>query len=79
MNNNAAHIAANNQARAEDLTWLAEAGESTEGAAYRLGILRDSLEKWCQRNNPDIWQQLLANEIAETRVRQGAIRGWRAP
>lgn len=35
------------RARAEDLRWLAETGESLSGAAARLGISPDGIEKWC--------------------------------
>ena len=35
------------QARAEDVRWLAETGECLTGAARRLGTTVDALEKWC--------------------------------
>lgn len=48
--------------RAEDLDWMAAAGEGTEGAAKRLGVSPDSLERWCQRNgHADIWRRLVCN------------------
>lgn len=65
------------QARAEDLAWMAAHGETVNGAADRLGINRKSLEKWCHRNTPELWRQLVANEATDARVRRGAIRGWR--
>lgn len=39
--------------RLEDLTWMADTGESAVGAAARLGITRDALEKWCHNNDHD--------------------------
>ena len=54
--------AARRAARLEDLTWMAETGESASGAAHRLGLNRDALEKWCANNATDLWRQLMANE-----------------
>lgn len=34
-------------ARAEDIRWFVETGESLSGAARRLGISRAGVEKWC--------------------------------
>ena len=68
---------ARNRARIEDLAWMAAHGETVDGAADRLGINRKSLEKWCHRNTPELWRQLVANEATAARVRRGAIRGWR--
>lgn len=50
-----------NRARNEDLDWMATTGETTEGAAKRLAITLDALEKWCARNNRPVWHRLLAN------------------
>lgn len=35
-------------ARAEDIAWMADTGESATGAARRLGISRGALEKFCR-------------------------------
>lgn len=37
-------------ARAEDVRWMVDTGESLTGAARRLGITAKGLEKWCQRH-----------------------------
>lgn len=51
-----------NTNRAEDLEWMASTGETTEGAARRLGISIDALEKWCDRQQRrDLLQRLAAN------------------
>lgn len=34
-------------ARAEDVRWMVETGENLTGAAKRLGISTDGVEKWC--------------------------------
>lgn len=51
-----------NRNRAEDLAWMARWGETFAGAARRLGISVDALEKWCDRNNTAVRNQLRANE-----------------
>lgn len=45
--------ATDHAARAEDIRWLAETGESLTGAARRLGITPTGLEKYCQRHGLD--------------------------
>lgn len=48
-----------NDARAEDLEWMAATGESTAGAAKRLGITSVALERWCCRvGRYDLWTKL---------------------
>lgn len=67
---NAASIAA----RREDLAWMAQHGESTEGAAERLGISRNGLYMWCFNNAPEVWHQLVINgEPRPARVLTGRI------
>lgn len=52
-------------ARAEDLAWMAETGETIPGAAHRLGISTDALEKWCDHNgHRDLFRQLQRNSRA---------------
>lgn len=49
--------------RAEDLAFMATWGETPDGAAARLSLSRDTLERWCQRKNlNDLWAALVANE-----------------
>lgn len=54
-----------NAARAEDLDWMARTGETTTGAARRLGLRLEALEKWCDRHQRrDLWNRLQANQNA---------------
>jgi hypothetical protein len=46
--------------RHEDLTWMYETGECARGAAERLGISFDQLDKWARRNGVSFWGQMLA-------------------
>lgn len=38
-------------ARAEDLEWMAETGETFSGAAKRLGISNSALDRWLRHND----------------------------
>lgn len=50
-------------ARAEDLAWMAETGETVTGAAKRLGISKETLEKWCARHGHlDLFRALARHE-----------------
>lgn len=54
------------RARAEDLDWMVRTGETTEGAAGRIGISWDGLQRWCQREaRTDLWRGLRTNELAQ--------------
>jgi hypothetical protein len=44
--------------RLEDLQWMADTGECAEGAAERLGITRNALERWCERHAVEEWHRL---------------------
>lgn len=44
--------------RIEDLEWFVATGESAQGAARRLGVSHDSLDRWCRRHAWELWQQL---------------------
>lgn len=44
--------------RLEDLAWMAETGETLEGAAERLDITPKSLERWCRRHAPHLYVTL---------------------
>lgn len=48
--------------RLEDLTFMADTGESAEGAAERLGISHDALEIWTRRHAPELWKRLVARD-----------------
>lgn len=60
---------ANRRARAEDLEWMAETGETFTGAAKRLGISNSALERWLRIHPmPGVYRALLARD-------PGAING----
>ncbi|MGI8682049.1 MAG: hypothetical protein ACR2JO_07955 [Mycobacteriales bacterium] len=49
-------------ARIEDLTWMAETGETVAGAAHRLGFSADALNSWCRdHGRRDLYRRLTAN------------------
>lgn len=48
-------------ARLEDLTFMAECGETFEGAAKRLGITESALEKWGRDHAPELLRRLRRN------------------
>ena len=56
------------RARAEDLRWMAETGESFDGAAKRLGVTSMALERWFRLNPmPDVQRTLRSrNPIGNT-------------
>lgn len=58
-------VEAKRLARLEDLAWLARTGETTIGAAERIGLEPNSLERWCDKNARHIWHQLRANDQAQ--------------
>lgn len=49
--------------RLEDLAWMVETGETSEGAARRLGLTQNALEKWATANAPDLMRQLRARDV----------------
>ena len=49
--------------RLEDLAWMVETGETVEGAARRLGLTPNALDKWCGQNAPDLLQRLRSREV----------------
>lgn len=55
------HIRNDQSARLEDVTFMAATGETPDGAARRLGLRLDTLDKWCDRHAPDLWHRLRAN------------------
>lgn len=55
-----------NTTRLEDLTFMADTGEHATGAARRLGITPEALEKWCARNgHTDLHRTLIARNPHE--------------
>ena len=68
--------AAANADRLEDLTFLADTGESLTGAASRLGLTTDALEKWCRTHGH---QHLHARLTANTRTPGHGARPGRIP
>lgn len=55
--------------RLEDLTWMADTGESATGAAERLGISHDALEIWTRRHAPELWKRLVARDPRDENFR----------
>ena len=51
------------QARAEDIAWMARTGECPSRAAQRLGYTNpNGLQAWCRRHGRmDLWEALVAN------------------
>ena len=68
-----ARVAAANAARSEDLAFMAEAGETQEGAARRLGLNTRGLERWCNRHDPAVWAALGRNSGPVGHVREGRV------
>lgn len=52
--------------RLEDAEWLAETGETLQGAVKRLGFRRcDALQRMCERHGrPDIYATLSARQAS---------------
>jgi len=51
-----------NQARTEDVIFLAETGEGLTNAARRLGLTPVALERWATRHLPEVLRTLRRNE-----------------
>lgn len=49
------------ETRLEDLTWLADTGETFEGAAARIGLTEMALEKWLRNHAPELTTRLINN------------------
>ena len=71
---NSAVMAQRAAERAEDLAWMARTGETTEGAATRIGLSVESLERWCDKNARETWHQLRTNDRTQGHVRAGKLR-----
>ena len=48
--------------RLEDVRWMAETGECLDGAARRLGLTGNALERWLERNDRAALAALLARQ-----------------
>lgn len=56
-------------ARAEDIAWMADNGESSYGAAARLGITRTALDAFCRRHRlATEWRQLIERDPRDHNV-----------
>lgn len=64
------------RARLEDVRWFVETGENAEGAAARLGIKVDALEKWCSRHARDEWVVLLARNPHDPNAQSRGRNQW---
>ena len=49
--------------RLEDLAWMVETGETVEGAAHRLGLSQNALEKFAGANAPDLLRKLRERDV----------------
>ena len=49
--------------RLEDLAWMVETGETVEGAARRLGLSQNALEKFAGANAPDLLRKLRERDV----------------
>lgn len=75
MSNNAAYLQRRTRARAEDLAWLAQTGETLEGAATRLETTVTAIEAWCRKNSrTDLFHALTANSNRLGSIRAGRSR-----
>lgn len=73
----------------QDLEWMASTGETTEGAAHRMGVTTEALWKRTDKaGRSDLWERLRTNEvvrfgmtlgdmarIARANAEKGTIRG----
>lgn len=67
-----------NEARREDLEWMASTGESAEGAAARMGLSYGALERWAHRHAREVWSVLVARNPRDHNYRSGNCNQWRA-
>ena len=51
------------QERFEDLAWMVETGETIEGAARRLGLSPNALEKFAVEHAPDLLRKLRERDV----------------
>ena len=49
--------------RLEDLAWMVETGETVEGAAHRLGLSQNALEKFAGEHAPDLLRKLRERDV----------------
>lgn len=66
-----------NAERLEDLTWMANTGETASRAAERLGCTLTALKAWCRRQDCSyLYHRLRANEVgAGAGARTGRLTG----
>lgn len=74
----------NTAERLEDVRWMAETGENLDGAAQRLGMTVEALEKWCARHDKEALTTLIAarprdhNRVIDTRISVSDLTGQKA-
>lgn len=66
-------VTVNREGRLEDVRWMAETGECLDGAARRLGLSRNSLEKWLERNERDVLKVLVARQPRDHNQSAGGV------
>ena len=73
MSSNAAWMRDRIAARVEDIRWLADTGETLTGAAARLGISADAIEKFCGKHDLRPELERLRGSGVSGSVRQGRV------
>ena len=74
--NNRAWKQRNTLARIEDLAFMAETGETREGAAMRLGATLESLDKWARKHAADTWAEMPVEPLG--RIKTARVGRWAA-
>lgn len=63
-------------ARIEDLAFMAETGETREGAAMRLGVTLKSLDKWARKHAAETWAAMPVEPLG--RIKTACVGRWAA-
>jgi hypothetical protein len=63
-------------ARIEDLAFMADTGETREGAAMRLGVTLKSLDKWAREHAAETWAEMPVEPLG--RIKTARVGRWAA-
>ena len=63
-------------ARIEDLAFMADTGETREGAAMRLGATLESLDKWARKHAAETWAAMPVEPLG--RIKTARVGRWAA-
>ena len=63
-------------ARIEDLAFMADTGETREGAAMRLGVTLESLDKWARKHAAETWAEMPVEPLG--RIKTARVGRWAA-